>query len=195
MRKAVHLVRVAHLPTVVTLTLAALFIAFAAWLSFPIPGTNIPQTGQTVAVLTVGALLGPGLGAAAVVLYLLLGALGLPVYSDGGSGWSVLFGSSVGYFGGFVVAAALLGFISKSASRFLALKTVQLLIAMLVGHGVILLCGFVGLAAEAGVATAWEQGVAPFIYGGVIKSIISVLLILMVEPLRPIFRLRLIQEQ
>jgi len=194
MRKAVHLVSTTFLTVLLILTLAALFVAFGAWLSFPIPGTDIPQTGQTVAVLTVGALLGPRLGAAAIVLYLLLGAIGLPVYSDGSSGWSVLFGSSVGYFGGFVAAAALLGFIGKRASHSLAMKTGQLLLAMFTGHGIILLCGFFGLATEAGFVTAWEQGVAPFIYGGVIKSIISVLLILMIEPLRPMLRLEFKQE-
>lgn len=190
MRKAVHLVSTAFQSVLLTPILAALFVAFGAWLSFPIPGTDIPQTGQTVAVLTVGVLLGPRLGPAAIILYLLLGAIGFPVFSDGGSGWSILFGSSVGYFLGFVVAAALLGLLGKKTSQSLVVKSGQLLLAMIAGHGIILLCGFFGLAAEAGVTIAWEQGVAPFLYGGLIKSFISVLLLVMIEPLRPVLRLQ-----
>lgn len=168
------------------LLLAAVFVSLSAQLSFPIPGTHIPQTGQTLAVLAVGALLGARLGALAILLYLLFGVLGLPVYSDGASGWAVLFGSSKGYFMGFVVAAALVGWIVRQLENALLLRTALLLAAMLMGHFVILLCGFLGLAWDVGIDTAWAQGVVPFVYGGLVKSVITLFLVLLVEPLRPV---------
>ncbi len=178
------------MPTLLLPFLAALFVGLSAWLSFPIPGTDIPQTGQTVAVLAVGALLGARQGPLAIGLYLLLGAVGLPLYSDGGSGWSVLFGSSVGYFTGFVLAAALMGVLAKHTTPALPLKALQLLIAMLLGHVVILLCGFAGLALQVDTATAWQQGVVPFVYGGLVKSVIAAALVLLIQPLAPVLRLQ-----
>jgi biotin transport system substrate-specific component len=171
--------------------LAALFVGLSAWFSFPIPGTDIPQTGQTVAVLAVGALLGARTGSAAIALYLLLGAIGLPVYSDGGSGWSVLFGASSGYFAGFVLAAALLGTLTSRSSNSIAIKAVQLFAAMVIGHVLILFCGFLGLSLQSGFMTAWEQGVVPFLYGGFVKSVIAMLLVLLVQPLAPALRLQI----
>lgn len=82
--------------------LGAAAIAVGAWFSLSVPGTEVPQTGQFIAVLVCGALLAMRGGALAVAFYLLLGALGLPIYSDGGAGWGVLFGGKAGYFAGFV---------------------------------------------------------------------------------------------
>ena len=173
-------------PQVITLFLGALFVAFGAWFSFPIPGTEIPQTGQTVAVLATGALLGTRLGALAILCYLLLGALGLPFYSDGGSGWDALLGPSVGYFTGFVLAAALMGWVARWLGDIQWLKALMLLAAMLLGHLLILICGFLGLSLLMDAGAAWSQGVTPFVYGALVKSLIAALLVMMVEPLRPV---------
>ena len=174
----------------VTLLLGALFVALGAWISFPIPGTDIPQTGQTMAVLVVGALLGPRLGALTVVLYLLLGAVGLPIYSDGGSGWDALFGPTMGYFLGFVLAGGAMGWTARWLGDLPWLKAVLLFAAMLLGHALILLCGFFGLALLMDADAAWTQGVAPFVYGSLVKSLIATLLVVLVEPLHPVLRIR-----
>ena len=159
-------------------------LALGAQLTASIPGTAIPQTGQTIAVLVIGAMWGPRYGPLAIVLYLLLGGLGFPLFSEGGAGWSVLFGSSAGYFAGFVAAAALMGGINTHSPSGLGYSCVFLFFAMLVGHGVILLCGFAGLTVWLSVAEAWQQGVAPFLYGVLVKSIIAGVLVLMLERLR-----------
>lgn len=158
--------------------LAAALIAVSAQLSFPLPGTDIPQTAQTIAVLLAGSLLGPVRGSIAVLLYLLAGLVGLPVYSDGASGWATLFGGSAGYFLGFVLAAVLCGVLRKVSKR----DVLWLLsLHMLAAHLVILALGWLWLALSMGAIDAFFTGVAPFIYGGVVKSVLCALIVLVVS--------------
>jgi len=95
-----------------TMTLAALFatmIAFLAQISIPLPFSPIPITGQILGVFLAGAILGKNTGTLAVLVYLLLGAVGLPVFARGGAGLAVFVGPSGGYLWGFVLGVYLLG--------------------------------------------------------------------------------------
>jgi biotin transport system substrate-specific component len=74
-----------------------------------LPAWPVPATLQSLAVLLLGALGGPRLGAAAVALYLLEGALGLPVFAGGKAGPAALIGPTGGYLLGFLPAAWLAG--------------------------------------------------------------------------------------
>lgn len=85
----------------------SLFIAACA--QFAIPLGDVPITGQTFAVLLTGALLGPRLGAAAVIAYLIEGAAGLPFFAAGGSGFARFFGPSGGYLIAFPAGAYITG--------------------------------------------------------------------------------------
>lgn len=161
---------------------AALVVVVAAQLSFPIPGTDIPQTGQTLAVLLVGSILGPLGGALAIILYLLLGLAGLPVFSEGGSGWAALSGPSAGYFAGFVVAAALVGQLLHNHTRRRQLFVSSAI--MLLGHVVILTLGAAWLALQLGIAEGIRQGMLPFLYGGLVKSILASGLLWLLASLR-----------
>jgi biotin transport system substrate-specific component len=87
----------------------AALAAVAAQLSFKMPWTAVPYTGQTAAVLLVGTALGWRLGAVSMLLYLLVGVAGAPVFSAGAHGLSQLFGFTGGYLIGFVVGSALVG--------------------------------------------------------------------------------------
>ena len=87
----------------------AALTAAAAQYRIPLGFTPVPITGSTFAVLLSGAALGMRLGAASQVVYLLMGAVGLPVFTDGGSGIEVITGSTGGYLVGFVFGAALIG--------------------------------------------------------------------------------------
>lgn len=91
----------------------AALTAVAAQLAFYVPWTPVPYTGQTGAVLLVGTALGWRLGALSMVLYVLVGALGLPVYSRGDAGLDQLLGYTGGYLAGFVVAATLAGHLAE----------------------------------------------------------------------------------
>ena len=87
--------------------------ALSAQLQFKVPGNPVPFTGQTAAVLLTGAALGSRLGTLSMLLYVLLGAIGLPIYSAGDSGFDQLFGVTGGYLVGFVVAAAVVGWLAE----------------------------------------------------------------------------------
>ncbi|MBW3573480.1 MAG: biotin transporter BioY [Actinobacteria bacterium] len=146
----------------------ALLTALAAQISFLLPWTPVPVTGQTFAVLLAGATLGWRAGSASQLLYLVLGAVGLPFYADGLSGWKVLSGPTAGYLVGFVVAAALVGRLAERRQDRSLLTSVP---AMLAGTAVIYLFGVTWLAhvLDVGAATAVEKGLAPFVIGDVLK--------------------------
>src|ERR671930_334751 len=144
------------------------FVALAAQVSFDIPGTPVPITGQTFAVVLVGASLGALLGLASLGLYLFVGALGAPVYADHQHGWDVLTGPTGGYIVGFVVAACLTGFLAQQRwdRRFSSAVA-----AMLTGNVVIYLFGLPWLAAkiDTGLEDTLEAGLYPFVVGDLLK--------------------------
>jgi biotin transport system substrate-specific component len=97
------------LRAVVLVGAGAALTALSAQLSFKMPWTDVPYTGQTAAVLLVGTALGWRLGAASMLLYLLVGIAGVPVFSDGARGVEQVLGYTGGYLVAFVLAAALVG--------------------------------------------------------------------------------------
>ncbi|MEM8546600.1 MAG: biotin transporter BioY [Pseudomonadota bacterium] len=153
----------------------ALLIALGARLSFALPGTDIPQSGQTMMVVLAGGVLGFNAASAAILLYLLAGSAGLPVFADGTSGAGVLFGPSGGYLLGFWLAAALIGVWRDSG--WLQRTWWTALLAMLVGHLIILGVGAGLLSASIGLKAAWFNGVQPFLVGALVKSVLAAVLL------------------
>lgn len=93
-------------------------LTVSAWLS--VPFYPVPLTMQTLAVLLVGGLLGPRLGASAVAGYLAIGLMGAPVFHNGLGGFAVFAGPTGGYLVGFLPAAFLMGLAvrwSRSGTR------------------------------------------------------------------------------
>lgn len=154
--------------------LGAAAVAAAAQLAFDLPGTDVPQTAQTFAVLVVGGLYGPGRGAAALAVYLLAGTVGLPVFAGGASGLDALLGPTGGFLIAFVPAAALAGW-AAGGERPRAL--VHLTAAMLGGHGLILLGGAARLAPLVGAEATWASGIEPFLAGAVAKSVSAAIVV------------------
>lgn len=146
----------------------ALLTAVAAQITFHVPWTPVPITGQTFAVLLVGASLGSVRGAASQVLYVALGAAGLPFYAGGDGGWTAATGSTAGYLAGFVVAAYVVGALAERRQDRSFLTSLP---AMLAGSAVIYLLGVVWLAHHLGVAgtEAIELGLTPFVIGDALK--------------------------
>lgn len=105
----------------------AALTAASAQLAFHVPWTPVPYTGQTAAVLLVGTALGWRLGALSMVLYVVAGSLGLPVYSEGSGGVGHLLGFTGGYLAGFVLAAALVGFLAQRRWDRSPLRTIALM--------------------------------------------------------------------
>jgi biotin transport system substrate-specific component len=148
--------------------LGAALVALAAQITIALPFTPVPITGQTFAVVLVGGALGAARGAASLSLYLLLGLVGMPVYSDGGSGWDVISGATGGYLVGFLLAAGLTGFL---AERRWDRRLSSSIAAMLTGNVVIYLVGVPWLAsvADYGLEEALEKGLYPFVVGDLLK--------------------------
>jgi biotin transport system substrate-specific component len=174
MRPEAATLRLAFFPhsSVVTDVLLVLagtaFVALAAQVSIALPFTPVPITGQTFAVVLVGASLGALLGLASLGLYLFVGALGAPVYADGDSGWDVLTGPTGGYIIGFVLAAVLTGYLAQHRwdRRFSSAVA-----AMLTGNVLIYAVGLPWLAVklETGLEDTLEAGLYPFVVGDLLK--------------------------
>ncbi len=142
---------------------ASLFIAAMAQLEVPM--FPVPITGQTLAVLLVGMILGPVRGAAAVVAYLLEGLAGLPVFA-GFSSTSALFGPTAGYLLGFVPAAYLAGFIAEKSKH----TILGLTVAGAVSTAVIFACGLAWLMPFVS-SDVLAVGLLPFLPGAVLKMV------------------------
>ena len=108
---------------------AAFFAAIIAILSqFAIPIGSVPHTLQVMAVTLAGVVLGPRYGALSVLVWLLLGVFGLPVFAMGGSGLGSVFGPLCGFFLGFIFEAWICGYCyigsrAKRKERLLAFAT------------------------------------------------------------------------
>ena len=152
------------------ITLAVLAVAVSARVSVPIPGSPVPQSLQTLAVLLVGFFLGGRDGTVALAIYLLVGGAGAPVFADGAAGWTHLVGPTAGYLIGFAVAGGGLGWVAERGNLN---RVAPAFGAMVGGHAAILLLGWLRLGATLGYASAFEQGVAPFLVGGVVKSAVG----------------------
>lgn len=146
---------------------------------FPIPGTTIMQTGQTIAVLCAGALLGARQGMSVVLLYIGLGVAGLPIFSEGASGPAVLGGASGGYLVGFILGAGCLGWWSRQNR---GRGFVGAVLGMLLGHTLILACGWLWMSHLYGGEAAYANGVAPFYLGSLVKSVLAAILVALLLP-------------
>jgi biotin transport system substrate-specific component len=129
-------------------------------------GWPVPFTMQTFAVLMIGALFGGRLGSLTVLAYLIEGAVGLPVFSLGRGGLSVLFGPTGGYLFGFIAAAYVTGLLAENRWDRQILTTIA---AMIIGNLVIYCFGLLWLTSMVGLKNALMTGIYPFIAGDLIK--------------------------
>jgi biotin transport system substrate-specific component len=151
-------------------------VAAAAQVSIKLPFTPVPITGQTFAVVFVGASLGAVRGTASLMLYLLLGVLGAPIYAHHDHGWSVITGASGGYIVGFVLAAAVTGWLAERNWD----KTLPSAIAaMLTGNVIIYLVGLPWLAVvlNTNLEKTLEYGLYPFVPGDIFKLYLAAALL------------------
>jgi biotin transport system substrate-specific component len=159
--------RVRHLALI---ALGALVVALTAQIY--IPTTPVPFTGQTFGALVVGGALGFRRGAAALVLYLALGAVGLPVYAQGTAGPTILTGVTGGYLIGFVAAAAAVG---RLAELGWDRRLTGAVAAMAIGTAIIYAIGVPWLKVVTGMswADAVANGMTPFLVWDVAKLVVA----------------------
>lgn len=144
----------------------SLLIAAAAQLRITLPFTPVPVTSQTFAVLLLGALYGAKRGAATAITYLMLGIMGLPVFSAAPPGPAALVSPTAGYLAGFVAAAWVTGSLSE---RGWDRKPVTAAMAMLIGSAVLFACGLLWLGRFTGWDLVIQTGLLPFIPGDLLK--------------------------
>jgi biotin transport system substrate-specific component len=172
--------RLAVLPRSGLLADAVLVLAGAALVALAaqvrIPFDPVPITGSTFAVLLVGASLGAVRAASSLSLYVVLGILGAPVYTGQNSGWEYFTGATGGYLVGFVLAAAVVGFL---AERGWDRRLSSAIAAMLTGSVLIYAVGLPWLAATANLdfAQTLEKGLALFVPGDLLKLYLAAALL------------------
>jgi biotin transport system substrate-specific component len=149
---------------------SATLIALSGQVSIPLPFTPIPLALQVHTALLMGALLGSRLGFLSVALFLLMGAIGLPVFSLGGAGLSILLGPRGGYLIGYLLGAWATGvIIERKNLTSPALKAM----AMGLGNLVVYACGLPQLALFVGAERVFLLGMLPFLAGDLIKLFAS----------------------
>jgi biotin transport system substrate-specific component len=150
----------------------SLVVAAMAQVRIPLPFTPVPLTGQTFAVLLVGAALGSRRGAGSLLLYLLAGLAGLPFFAGGASGLAYLSGSTGGYLIGFVLAAYVVGRLAETGKdrHFPAA-----ILTFLIGEVLIYVPALIWLSAWIGPQNALAAGLLPFLIGDAIKLVAAAL--------------------
>jgi biotin transport system substrate-specific component len=177
---------------VVAMGLGALVVALSAQIVVPLPFSPVPMTLQPLAVLVVGGLLGGAAGLGALLLYIALGAAGLPVFAGGGSGVVRLIGPTGGYLLAFPVAAWITGRLTTpvlSSDGILdSAGVLRVLLACALGMVIIHVGGVSQLAFLGGdPSLAFRMGFIPFLTGDLIKVGLAAMLILVAGPkIRPL---------
>lgn len=153
----------------------SLFIAFSAQIAIWLPFSPVPVTGQTFAVLMVGALLGSRRGFFSVLLYLIEGSAGMPVFATARAGLPVLLGPTGGYLVGFLPAAYLTGLLAeKKWDR----RVSSTILAMLLGNACIYAFGMLWLSCLMGInKSVLAVGLYPFIVGDIAKIALAAVLL------------------
>lgn len=147
-------------------SLFAALTAAGAWIAIPLP--YVPLTLQTLFVILAGAVLGPYYGALSMVVYILTGLIGMPVFSRGQSGVGVLLGSTGGYLAGFIACTIVTGLLVKTRKN---PGYLWLCMSMTAGIVALYACGVAWLLLLTGLPAdrALLVGVLPFIPGDLVK--------------------------
>ncbi len=160
---------------IIAVPIAILFIAISAQLSIDLPKdvSAVPITGQSFAVLIIAHVLKEKWASLAVLLYLLLGIIGVPIFSDFSSGIESFTGPSMGYLIGFILAAIVTGRLAAKGEA----KFSSLLVQITLGTVVILVCGYLGLFRFLDPSEAFIKGVKPYLLGAFVKIMLAVILL------------------
>ncbi|MBE6050028.1 MAG: biotin transporter BioY [Clostridium sp.] len=161
----------------VLIALGAAIMAVFSQISFPLPFTTVPITLQVFGVVAISVILEEKISTISLIIFTLLGAIGIPVYSNFSAGIGVLFGPTGGYIIGFIFMAYIVGF---SAGRYnKAILVVGTYIGVLIEYifGVLQLKLVLGLTLE----QALVSGLYPFIIKDVIVTALGIMVALIVK--------------
>jgi len=170
-----------QLQLVVYASLLAALICVGAYLTIPIPVGPVPLVLQNLFVFLAGLLLGWRWGLASVGIYLLVGAIGLPVFVGGTGGLAHFFSPTGGYLFGFAASAFVIGLLTERFQK----GTVGDFVAVAAGAITVFLLGVQWLKVVTGMS--WEKaflvGMLPFLPGDAVKGVAAVLLARAIRPM------------
>lgn len=161
-----------------------LFTALGAQVYIPLPPFGVPFTLQTLAVILAALSLGPRWGSASMILYVFVGALGVPLFSGGSAGIGTILGQTGGYIAGFLVCQPVVGAIVRRRDG-TPRGWGGLILATLAGHAIIFALGVPWLwyvrNSDSGLdpltfAQAAKGGVLPYLPGMVVKAALAVVI-------------------
>lgn len=163
-----------------TMALLAALLCVSSYISIRLPISTVPITAQTLVINMIALLLLPKKAGLTVLIWILLGAVGLPVFSNGTAGFGILAGATGGYIFGYLAAAILISLIRGKKNKWL-----RNLIAVLIGIPMIYAVGLPWMKAITGITwqAALVSGMAIFLPGDIVKCVLAVLLC---KPLWPV---------
>ncbi|HAS73420.1 MAG TPA: biotin transporter BioY [Clostridiales bacterium UBA8960] len=162
-----------------SMILTALFASITAVMALlpaiPLPFSPVPITFQVLGVFLAGAILGSKLGFLSQVVYLCLGAIGLPVFAGGSGGFSVIIGPTGGYLIGFTIAAFIIGWLIEAGELNKIDKKVAYFLAFFAGIASIYVIGTLQLAyvLNLDLMKAFSIGSLPYLPLDALKIIIA----------------------
>lgn len=142
-------------------TAIALLLTAAAQFRYPIPGSPVPATLQTLVVLCAGTLVGSRLGLAGVGLYMLFGLAGFAAFAGGTLDWRALPGPTAGYLAGFLLVQPILGRLCNSSKRSAWKIAIGLLVAQTLIFGLGL--SWLKIWSQADWSSVLSMGLWPFL--------------------------------
>ena len=168
-------------------SLMAALTAVGAYIHVPIG--PVPIVLSTLFVLLSGLLLGSRWGLVSMVLYLFVGAIGIPVFSGGRGGFAHFLGPTGGYLFGYVLASWVTGFIAERSRGILILEILSVVVGSLVIYG--LGVPWLKVVTQMSWSKALLMGMVPFLIGDAVKATVALVL---ARAVRPILKRQLINE-
>lgn len=155
----------------IVISLLASILSISAYISIPLPISSVPLTLQSLFLMVIALSMPISISFPSVGLYLLLGAIGLPVFSNGTSGLTILFGPTGGYLFGFLFSTLVIGYIKDKLDYFFG----YLLASILGGIVFVYALGVLGLmiVLDLSFDKAMAVGVTPFLPLDLIKAFVS----------------------
>ncbi len=164
--------------SIVFVALFAALTAACAFVAIPVPGTPIPIVLQNMMVVLSGLLLGPILGTAATVLFIVAGILGLPIFSGGTGGMAKIMGPTGGFIIGYAFASLVAGLICARPRIGRKTSIIRIIIAALCGFVVMYIPGVLHFmrSLDKTFAETMALCVTPYLPGDLVKMVISILI-------------------
>ncbi len=163
---------------IVFTALFAALIAVCGFISIPVPGTPIPIVLQNMLTVLTGLMLGPVWGTIATVLFLVAGALGLPIFSGGTGGIARLMGPTGGFLFGYTIATLTSGIIAQRPIYGKKTSLIRLIVATVAGFVVMYIPGVIHFmrVMDKTFTQTMTLCVIPYIPGDIVKMVVAILL-------------------